>query len=235
MEQFLNKLCKIEVYIDEQRLFFTGKVINVTPTHISFLDKFGGNYCYKLDVIESIRERNGWQKLQEGTLERFDIDANEIEPKRTAEIFEAMKKTKMTLEDRQELGQRQSILLNKIIEILNKIGAGYNIKGKIKIYNKNTVYIVDDYYHEIIDKLSKQVQGSFAIDKERGQFTYSMQVRNLNLICKYATRIALVRGKKSVSKLELEEAYNSVMESMGNLIDKLELFEKDAGLQKCFR
>ncbi|HCY19400.1 MAG TPA: hypothetical protein DHU69_06540 [Deltaproteobacteria bacterium] len=59
MDQFLNKNCKIEVLIDGQRLFFTAKVTDMTKDHILFTDKFGGHYCYKIEHIESIRERNG--------------------------------------------------------------------------------------------------------------------------------------------------------------------------------
>lgn len=57
MKQFLNKPCKIHVRINEKDLFFSVKtVIDVSNTHISFVDKFNKNWVFSLDKVLQISE-----------------------------------------------------------------------------------------------------------------------------------------------------------------------------------
>lgn len=54
MEEFVGKSCKIHIFIRGENLFFTVKrVLSVTDTHISFVDKFDEAYSFrKVDVVE---------------------------------------------------------------------------------------------------------------------------------------------------------------------------------------
>lgn len=54
MKQIIGKSCKITISCKGKDLFYTVKeVIEVTPTHITFIDKFNQQYSYRLlDVVE---------------------------------------------------------------------------------------------------------------------------------------------------------------------------------------
>jgi len=53
-KSYLNKVCKILVKSDSKRLFYYGEVIEITSTHLSFIDKFGVYYTFKVSEILEI-------------------------------------------------------------------------------------------------------------------------------------------------------------------------------------
>ncbi len=55
MKQYIGKQCKLHVQINEKDLFYTAKIIDVTETHISFIDKFDEKYSFRLTDIVEIR------------------------------------------------------------------------------------------------------------------------------------------------------------------------------------
>ena len=54
MKHLIGKSCTIEISYHGKPLYFkAGVVKSVTPTHISFLDKFGKDFVFRLsDVVE---------------------------------------------------------------------------------------------------------------------------------------------------------------------------------------
>jgi len=53
MHEYVGRLCRITVNVDDKNLFFTGLVQNVTKTHITFTDKFNIQYSFNIaNVVE---------------------------------------------------------------------------------------------------------------------------------------------------------------------------------------
>ena len=51
MKELIGKTCNIHIEKNKKDLFYTAKVINVTDTHIYFIDKFNEPYVYKLTYL----------------------------------------------------------------------------------------------------------------------------------------------------------------------------------------
>ena len=59
MKEYKGKSCNILVVLKGKYLFYNvKKVLDVTETHISFIDKFGNNYTYKKEDIAEINKMN---------------------------------------------------------------------------------------------------------------------------------------------------------------------------------
>ncbi len=54
MEKYLNKEVRLCVKIDNERLYYTGIVTEISKDHISFIDKYYTHYTYKKILIEEI-------------------------------------------------------------------------------------------------------------------------------------------------------------------------------------
>ena len=59
MKGLIGKSCKIEVDRNGKSLFYTiSEVLDVTDTHITFLDRYNNQYTYRLqDVVEISKVR----------------------------------------------------------------------------------------------------------------------------------------------------------------------------------
>lgn len=56
MKQIIGKSCRLTVKVGREVLFYTVKeVLEVTDTHILFIDKFGQEYSYRLADIMQIQ------------------------------------------------------------------------------------------------------------------------------------------------------------------------------------
>jgi len=58
-KSFLNKICKIVVHSDNQKLFYTAEIIEISDSHVSFVDKFGIYYSYLISEIIEINTQRG--------------------------------------------------------------------------------------------------------------------------------------------------------------------------------
>ena len=57
MKQFLNKQCKIHISVNGESLFFTvKKVIDVSDSHISFIDRYNKLWCFDKNQVKQINE-----------------------------------------------------------------------------------------------------------------------------------------------------------------------------------
>jgi len=56
MNSFKNRICKIHIMIKKQNLFYTATIIDITNTHITFIDKFNTKYSYNMNNIIEIKE-----------------------------------------------------------------------------------------------------------------------------------------------------------------------------------
>lgn len=55
MKEYIGKKCNILVVANGRYLFYNvKKVLDVTETHISFIDKFDNNYTYMIKDIQEI-------------------------------------------------------------------------------------------------------------------------------------------------------------------------------------
>lgn len=54
MKQLIGRSCRLTVFLNGKSLFYTAKtVLEVSDTHITFIDKFNERYSYRLqDVIQ---------------------------------------------------------------------------------------------------------------------------------------------------------------------------------------
>ena len=55
MKEYLDKTCKIHIAINGKDLFYTARIINVSDTHITFVDKFNETLTFRLQDIIEIR------------------------------------------------------------------------------------------------------------------------------------------------------------------------------------
>lgn len=55
MKQYIGKHIKILLNRNDNELFFTAFVTNVTDTHISFIDKFKKEYSFRIEDINEIK------------------------------------------------------------------------------------------------------------------------------------------------------------------------------------
>lgn len=57
MKELIGKSCKLQIKIREENLFYSVKeILEITPTHISFIDKYD-NYClHRKDNIVQISQ-----------------------------------------------------------------------------------------------------------------------------------------------------------------------------------
>ena len=55
MECFTGKLCRIRIKGNPE-LSFMGRVSAVTPSHISFTDRYGVDFCFHRDMVLEIHE-----------------------------------------------------------------------------------------------------------------------------------------------------------------------------------
>ena len=154
--------------------------------------------------------------LEDGTIQRFDVDFDEIDEMRSLEILDSMQ-----IEDKDKGGREYRY--SKQIEILDKICDVLNGIPRDKV-----VYINDDYYNGCVKNVKEKVKKYFEFDKRVGSVMHSLSVYELNLIMKYSARIAIIRGRNSITKEELEEAFDIIEIKISNLISKANLFEADA-------
>ena len=53
MREYINKKVRLSADIDGKVLYYSGEVISVTDTHITFIDKFGDTKTKRIaDIIE---------------------------------------------------------------------------------------------------------------------------------------------------------------------------------------
>jgi len=53
MKEFLNKKVLIHFFVDGIDKYFTATISSITDTHITFTDKFGDPYTYRVaDIVE---------------------------------------------------------------------------------------------------------------------------------------------------------------------------------------
>lgn len=57
MKEFLNKKVYLEIMANNEKLFFNGIVNSITDQHISFTDKFGANFMFRLSNVIQIKEK----------------------------------------------------------------------------------------------------------------------------------------------------------------------------------
>lgn len=59
MQDLIGKSCKLQVELNGKELFFTAKrVLHVSDTHITFLDKFGQVCSFRLQDLAKVQEIN---------------------------------------------------------------------------------------------------------------------------------------------------------------------------------
>lgn len=58
MRDYVGRICHIEISKGGTKLFFTGKILEINDTHISFKDKFSKLYMFKREDIDLIHEIN---------------------------------------------------------------------------------------------------------------------------------------------------------------------------------
>lgn len=64
MQEYIGERVKLHIDRDGHDLFYSAKILNITDTHISFLDKFNKKYCYRLtDVVEINDEKTTTDKI----------------------------------------------------------------------------------------------------------------------------------------------------------------------------
>ncbi len=59
MKEYEGKKVKLTVEREGKELFYCANVLKVTDTHISFLDKFGIRYTFRISDVVQINEVNG--------------------------------------------------------------------------------------------------------------------------------------------------------------------------------
>lgn len=52
MRQFLNRRVKLTININGRKLYYTALVTAVTDEHITFIDKYGAEFCFMIKLIE---------------------------------------------------------------------------------------------------------------------------------------------------------------------------------------
>jgi len=55
LNKLIGRRCKLTININGIDLFYTAKIIGVTQSHISFIDKFGDEYTYHINKIQEIK------------------------------------------------------------------------------------------------------------------------------------------------------------------------------------
>lgn len=58
MKEYIGKICHIHVKTPKNDLFYTAKILSTNNSHISFIDKFGQMFCFKIDCILEISCKN---------------------------------------------------------------------------------------------------------------------------------------------------------------------------------
>jgi len=67
MKQLEGKSCLLEIQYHGQKLYYKAtRVLDVSPTHITFLDKFGKQYSFRLIDIVEINEVGEAEDQKEG-------------------------------------------------------------------------------------------------------------------------------------------------------------------------
>lgn len=165
------------------------------------------------------------QLNENGTVERFLIDFKALSAQDSNEILDSLKLVRISKEERAVLLQKQRENTKAIHEILNSI-------------QHSTIYINDNYLNEIIEQSKKKVQDMFSINQYCGDLMHSLQVSVLKNTMKSAARIALVRGKKTIDREELQEAFLFCDTLMVNLIEEMQMFsgdmnEKSSLIKQC--
>lgn len=56
MKDFEGKKCTLIILRDRVKLYFTATVLAVSGRHITFLDKFGKHYTFRLSEVIEIQE-----------------------------------------------------------------------------------------------------------------------------------------------------------------------------------
>ena len=56
MKEYINKKVLIAIITNSIELAYTATILNVTDTHISFIDKFGEHFTYRVADVKNIRE-----------------------------------------------------------------------------------------------------------------------------------------------------------------------------------
>ena len=51
MKEYIGKNCKIHVNINDNDLFYTAHILDVSDNHISFSDKFNQNFVVRISNI----------------------------------------------------------------------------------------------------------------------------------------------------------------------------------------
>lgn len=54
MENYLGKRVKLIMKVNGEELFYTALITKVTDKHITFEDRYGDSYTYKIKYIEEI-------------------------------------------------------------------------------------------------------------------------------------------------------------------------------------
>jgi len=57
MKYLIGKSCRLTISLNGKNLFYTAnKVLEVTATHITFIDKFNKQFCYRLQDLVEIQD-----------------------------------------------------------------------------------------------------------------------------------------------------------------------------------
>lgn len=54
MKQLIGHKCKLHIISKNKNLFYTARILDMTSTHIYFIDKFNVKYIYNLNDIKEI-------------------------------------------------------------------------------------------------------------------------------------------------------------------------------------
>lgn len=56
MKQLIGASCRITIFLNNTQLQYTAKkIIDISDTHITFIDKFGDTFIYKISDIVQIQ------------------------------------------------------------------------------------------------------------------------------------------------------------------------------------
>lgn len=67
MKQLIGKSCLLEIQYHDQRLYYRAiRILDVSDTHITFLDKFGKQYSFRLIDVVEINDVGEGQEISTG-------------------------------------------------------------------------------------------------------------------------------------------------------------------------
>ena len=113
-----------------------------------------------------------------------------------------------------------------------------NISNLIQAQIKDNIYLNDDYYNELVEKIKKETEKWYDLDTEKARLVRSFYMGFLIQLQKISACICSIKNKLCIDKAELTEAYNFLQSIFDNLILNSGVFDtatkdKRIWLQDC--